>query len=65
MKAIAEYEKHAEECRALAKNMPAGDAREQLLEMAKTWTVLAEERKRALRLDADTERYPNVDDDRR
>jgi hypothetical protein len=49
MKTVGEYAKHAHECRALAKNMPAGDAREQLLEMAKTWEVLAEERARHLR----------------
>jgi hypothetical protein len=49
MKTAAEYAKHAAECRALAKNMPAGDAREQLLEMAKTWEILAHERARTLR----------------
>ena len=49
MKTVAEYTKHAADCRALAKNMPHGDAREQLLEMAKTWEVLARERERTLK----------------
>ena len=49
MELVAEYTKHAAECRALAKNMPHGDARDQLLEMAKTWEVLARERERTLK----------------
>ena len=49
MEIVAEYTKHAAECRALAKNMPHGDARDQLLEMAKTWEVLAQERERTLK----------------
>ena len=49
MKIVAEYTKHAAECRALAKNMPHGDSRDQLLEMAKTWEVLARERERTLK----------------
>ena len=49
MKTVAEYTKHAADCRTLAKNMPHGDARDQLLEMAKTWEVLARERERTLK----------------
>ena len=44
MKTAAEYRKHAEECRALAKQAPEGEHRNQLLEMARTWDKLAEER---------------------
>ena len=65
MRTVAEYQKHAEECRALAKNVPAGDAREQLLEMARTWEVLAQERRRALRNEAALKNPPDVDDERR
>ncbi len=36
MKTAAEYRKHAEECRVLARQMPAGEQRDQLLEMART-----------------------------
>jgi hypothetical protein len=34
---------HAENCRDLAKHTPPGEAREQLLEIAKTWDTLAVE----------------------
>jgi hypothetical protein len=44
MKTAAEYRKHAEECRILAKQMPEGEQRKQLLEMARTWDNLATER---------------------
>lgn len=44
MKKASEYRQHAEECRVLAKSMPTGNDREQLLEMAKTWDTLATER---------------------
>lgn len=46
MKTAAEYRKHAEECRVLAKQMPEGEQRGQLLEMARTWSNLALERER-------------------
>ena len=65
MRTVEEYVKHAEECRALAKHVPAGDAREQLLEMARTWEVLAQERRRALRNEAGLKNPPDVDDERR
>jgi hypothetical protein len=44
VKKASEYRRHAEECRALAKNMKAGEQRDQLLEMARTWDNLAAER---------------------
>jgi len=49
MKTAAEYRKHAEECRVLAKQMPEGDQRDQLLEMARTWENLAIEREQLVR----------------
>ena len=44
MKKASEYRKHAEECRALARQMKHGEYREQLLIMAETWDRLAAER---------------------
>ncbi|WP_262299722.1 hypothetical protein [Microvirga sesbaniae] len=49
MKTAAEYSKHAEECRVLAKQVPEGEQRNQLLEMAKTWDTLSAERERLVR----------------
>ena len=49
MKTAAEYKKHAEECRVLAKQMPDGEQNKQLLEMARTWDTLAAERERLVR----------------
>ena len=49
MKTAAEYRKHAEECRVLAKQVPEGEQRNQLLEMARTWDNLAIERERLVR----------------
>jgi hypothetical protein len=46
MKKASEYRRHAEECRVLARSMPAGKDRDQLLEMAATWDTLAAERSR-------------------
>jgi hypothetical protein len=43
VKKASEYREHAEECRALAKQM-SGEQCDQLLEMARTWDKLAEER---------------------
>ena len=48
MKKASEYRQHAEECRALAKQVPEGPQRDQLLEMGKTWDALAEERGRSV-----------------
>jgi len=49
MKKASEYRRHAEECRALAKGMAAGEHRDQLLEMAATWERLAVERSELVR----------------
>jgi hypothetical protein len=55
MKTAAEYRKHADECRDLAKQMPEGEQRNQLLEMARTWDNLAKEREQLVR------RHPELD----
>jgi hypothetical protein len=44
MKEASEYRQHAEECRALAKQMNHDDQRDQLLTMAETWDKLADHR---------------------
>ena len=49
MKKASEYRQHAEQCRALARTMPAGKHRDQLLEMAATWDNLAIERSELVR----------------
>jgi hypothetical protein len=49
MKTAAEYSKHAEECRVLAKQVPEGEHRDQLLEMARTWDNLAADREKLVR----------------
>ncbi|MBQ0820499.1 hypothetical protein HPT29_000035 [Microvirga terrae] len=49
MKTTAEYHQHAEECRLLARHLPEGEQRNQLLEMARTWESLAETRKALIR----------------
>jgi hypothetical protein len=48
VKTVTEYRKNAAECRALAKQMKPGEQRDQLLKMAETWDVLAEQRERSL-----------------
>jgi hypothetical protein len=49
MKAAADYRKHAQECLVLANQMPSGEQREQLLEMARTWEALAKTREGLVR----------------
>jgi hypothetical protein len=49
VKKASEYRKHAEECLALAKQVRDGEHRKQLLEMARTWNALAEDRERVTR----------------
>ncbi|MXQ14682.1 hypothetical protein [Microvirga makkahensis] len=49
MKKASEYRKHAEECRILAKQVPEGPQRDQLLEMARTWDKLADDRDALIR----------------
>ena len=48
MKKAAEYRRHANECRVLARNMSSEDERQQLLRMAGQWEGLATERERML-----------------
>ena len=48
MKKASEYRQHADECRALAKGMPDGESRDQLLRMAETWDRLAQDSARVL-----------------
>ena len=54
MKKASEYRLHAEECRELARQMPDGEQRNQLLEMARTWDNLAAERSDLVR------RHPEI-----
>jgi hypothetical protein len=49
MKTAAEFRKHAEECRIPAKQVPEGEQRNQLLEMARTWDNLATDRENLVR----------------
>jgi ABC-type molybdate transport system substrate-binding protein len=49
VKKASEYRKHAEECLALSKQVPEGEQRKQLLEMARTWNALADDRERVAR----------------
>jgi hypothetical protein len=55
MKTASEYRQHAQECRMLAHQMPAGEQRDQFLEMARTWDSLAETREGLVH------RYPELD----
>jgi hypothetical protein len=48
MKKASEYREHAVECRTLAAQMQ-GEQRKQLLEMARTWDKLAEDRSDLIR----------------
>jgi hypothetical protein len=52
MKKAAEYRKHAEECRSMARGLPDGEQRTQLLTMAETWDNLARERESKLKKQA-------------
>ncbi|HEX2552166.1 MAG TPA: hypothetical protein VHL98_00595 [Microvirga sp.] len=49
MKKASEYRQHAEECRVMANQSKPGPQRDQLLEMARTWDKLAEERSELIR----------------
>jgi hypothetical protein len=48
MKKASEYRRHAEECRALAASAAVPEHRDQLLHMASTWDMLAEQREAEL-----------------
>jgi hypothetical protein len=54
VKKASEYRKHAEECRTLARQVPEGPQRDQLLEMARTWEALAADR------DALVQKHPEI-----
>ncbi len=55
MKKASEYREHAAECRAMADQVARPDHREQLLEMARTWDTMADEREKAERRKRRTE----------
>ena len=48
MRKIEDYIRHAQECRTLARTTAPSEHREQLLNMAQTWELLAQERRREL-----------------
>jgi hypothetical protein len=58
MKKASEYRQHANECRALAKQVPEGPQRDQLLEMARTWDALARDREELI------QKHPELADGR-
>jgi hypothetical protein len=47
---LADYRKHAQECRSLARSTLSEEERKQLLIMAETWESLAAERERRLKV---------------
>jgi len=49
MKKASEYRQHAQECRTLAAAMESPEQREQLLEMARHWEKLADDRAQLIR----------------
>jgi hypothetical protein len=46
MKTVAEYRRHAEECRELARRARSPEEREMILHIAQTWDKLAKGRER-------------------
>ena len=48
MKKASDYRRHAEECRALAESAALPEHRDQLLQMAGTWDMLAKQREAEL-----------------
>jgi hypothetical protein len=54
LKKAADYRKHAEQCRRLARRMAEPAQKEQLLVMAETWEQLARDRESL------TRRYPEL-----
>lgn len=61
MKKQEEYVQHAKDCRRLAKQMDSGEQRDQLINMAETWEVLARERERTLRNRTEPDSAPEAD----
>jgi hypothetical protein len=59
MRKVEDYMKHAQECRTLARNMAPGEQRDQLLNMAQTWELLAQERRHELEKQGATSRSHN------
>jgi hypothetical protein len=49
MKKISEYEAHAEECRTMAGQMKNPAHKQQLIDMAEAWEMLAKTRARQLK----------------
>jgi hypothetical protein len=58
MKKSSEYDRHAQECRALAAQMKTGEQREQLLQLAETWMRLAQDRSDLVRKHPKLEQAP-------
>ena len=48
MRTIQEYLRHADECDALARKATSPEQRDQIVKMAQTWRMLAEERRQKL-----------------
>jgi hypothetical protein len=48
MKKASDYRRHAQECRVLANSAALPEHRDQLLEMANTWDMLAQQREAEL-----------------
>jgi hypothetical protein len=48
MRTVAQYTKHAEDCRKLAKRTPNPEDRRALEDMARLWERLAEDRRRSV-----------------
>ena len=48
MRTIHEYLRHAEECDVLARKATSVEQREQIVKMAQTWRMLAEDRRKKL-----------------
>jgi hypothetical protein len=48
VKTASEYRQLADECRTIAKTLPEGGKREQLITIAETWEQLANERESSL-----------------
>ena len=49
MKAVDEYRRHADECDALARRARSPEEREMIINMAKTWRMLADQREKRVR----------------
>ncbi len=58
MKKSSEYDRNAQECRALATQMRTGEQREQLLNIAEMWRRLAQDRSDLVRKHPELEQAP-------